>query len=119
VLGEAVTSLPVRERPVIVAVSVNRWGDARANLIEDEQKWRVGSEWRWAIGSPSALAAVSRRYDIGVRDTTRTLAGVTVHEITHTEATYLIDRSGHERALFVWPFTARSVDEAVASLRGA
>jgi cytochrome oxidase Cu insertion factor (SCO1/SenC/PrrC family) len=85
-------------------------------LLEDEQKWRVGPEWRWAIGTPSALAAVWHRYDIGVEATTRTLAGVTVHEITHTEAAYLIDRSGHERALFLWPFTARTVEKAVASL---
>ena len=119
VLNATVASLPVRERPAIVAVSVNRWGDAHANLIEDDQKWRVGPDWRWAIGSPSALAAVWRRYDIGVRDTVRTLAGVTVHEITHTEASYLIDRSGHERALLLWPFTQSTVRDAIASLRGA
>jgi protein SCO1/2 len=119
VLNKLVASLPVRERPTIVAVSVNRWGNAHANLTEDEQKWRVGPDWRWAIGSPSALAAVWRRYDIGVRDTTRTLAGVTVHEITHTEASYLIDRSGHERALFVWPFTPNTVRTAISSLGGA
>ena len=119
VLNQAVASLPDGERPVIVAVSVNRWGNAHANLIEDDQKWRLGPEWRWAIGSPSALAAVWRRYDIGVEDTTRTLAGVTVHEITHTEASYLIDRSGHERALFLWPFTGSAVKNSLSSLRGA
>jgi cytochrome oxidase Cu insertion factor (SCO1/SenC/PrrC family) len=119
VLGEAAASLPLGERPSIVAVSVNRWGDARANLVADEQKWRVGSDWKWAIGSPRALASVWRRYGIGVQDVPRTLAGVTVHEITHTEAAYLIDRSGHERALFVWPFTARTVENTVTSLAGS
>ena len=119
VLNQAVASLPDGERPAIVAVSVNRWGDAHSNLIEDDQKWRVGPDWRWAIGNPSALAAVWRRYDIGVRDATRTLAGVTVHEITHTEAAYLIERSGHERALFLWPFTQSAVRAAITSLQGA
>jgi cytochrome oxidase Cu insertion factor (SCO1/SenC/PrrC family) len=119
VLAKSAASLPAGKRPAIVAVSVNRSGDARANLLEDDQKWRVGQDWRWAIGSPSALASVWRRYDIGVEDMPRTIAGVTVHEITHTEASYLIDRSGHERALFVWPFTARAVEHAVASLAGA
>jgi cytochrome oxidase Cu insertion factor (SCO1/SenC/PrrC family) len=119
VLNESVESLPARERPAIVAVSVNPWGDARPNLIDDETKWRVGSEWRWAIGSPSALATVWRDYDIAVEATTKTLAGVTVHEITHTEASYLIDRSGHERELFTWPFTLRAVKDGITSLRGA
>jgi len=119
VLNETVASLPGRERPAIVAVSVNRWGDAHANLVADDQKWRVGPDWRWAIGSSSALEAVWRRYDIGVHDTVRTLAGVTVHEITHTEASYLIDRSGHERALLLWPFTQSIVRDAISSLRGA
>ena len=45
---------------------------------------------------PSVLAAVWNRYDIGLEATTRSLVGVTVHEITHTEASYLIEGSGHE-----------------------
>ena len=118
VLNTVVDSLPVAKRPAIIAVSVNQWGDARANLLQDAYKWRPVPEWRWAVGSPAVLTAVWHRYDIGVKATTRTLAGVTVHEITHTEASYLIDRSGHERALFLWPFTARTVEKAVASLGG-
>jgi cytochrome oxidase Cu insertion factor (SCO1/SenC/PrrC family) len=116
VLSEAIGSLPAAERPAVVAVSVNRWGDGRANLRADQHKWHVVPEWRWAVGGPRALAVAWRNDDIGVQVTTKTVAGVTVHEVSHTEASYLIDSSGHERALFLWPFTARRFTDAIASL---
>jgi cytochrome oxidase Cu insertion factor (SCO1/SenC/PrrC family) len=100
----------------VVAVSVNGWGNARIDLLQDDRKWRLGPEWRWAIGSPDTLAAVWRSYGIGVLATTKTIAGVTIHEITHTEASYLVDRTGHERDLFVWPFPAEAVDKAILAL---
>ena len=40
-------------------------------------------------------------YGIGVQVTSKSVAGVEVHEITHTLAAFVIDGSGHERALFV------------------
>jgi cytochrome oxidase Cu insertion factor (SCO1/SenC/PrrC family) len=116
VLNAVVDSLSIGKRPTIVAVSVNPWGNARPNLLDDSRKWQLVPEWRWAIGSPAALAGVWRKYAIGVQATTKTIAGVTVHEISHTEASYLIDPSGHERALFLWPFKAAEVERAIASL---
>lgn len=108
-LNELVRSLPSRSRPAIVAVSANVYGDARANLLQDLAKWRLVPQWRWAVGSKRELASVWRRYQIGVLVTTKKIAGVTVHEISHTEAAYVIDGSGYERALFLWPFRARDV----------
>ncbi|MGZ5734004.1 MAG: SCO family protein, partial [Caldimonas sp.] len=102
VLNRAVASLPAAERPAVVAISVNRWGNARANLVEDVHRWRLAANWRWAVGDAAALAAVWQRYGIGVQATTRTVAGVKVREITHTLAAFVVDGSGHERALFVW-----------------
>ncbi len=49
-----------------------------------------------------------------VLDTTKKLAGVTVHTIAHTEGAYLIDANGYERALFLWPYRA---DGVVQTLR--
>ena len=43
-------------------------------------------------------------------------AGITVHEITHTEAAYVVDGSGYERALFVWPFTTADVEQSLRAL---
>jgi cytochrome oxidase Cu insertion factor (SCO1/SenC/PrrC family) len=117
VLNQAVARLPAADRPAIVAISVNRWGNSRADLVQDVHRWRLVPSWRWAIGSPTALAAAWRHYGIGVQVTKKTVAGVEVHEITHTLASFVIDGSGHERALFVWPFAAPELEQALASLR--
>jgi cytochrome oxidase Cu insertion factor (SCO1/SenC/PrrC family) len=66
-------------------------------------------QWRWAVGGSSQLASVWRRYQIGVLVKTKKIASVTVHYITHTEAAYVVDGRGYERALFLWPFQARDV----------
>ena len=118
-LEHALAALPVAERPAVVAVSVNVFGNARADLATAFHKWRVGPEWRWAIGSPAALAATWQRYSIGVSVATRTIAGITVHNVSHTEAAYVIDKSGHQRALFVWPYDAAGVARELASLARA
>jgi protein SCO1/2 len=115
-LNELVRSLPRRSRPAIVAVSVNVYGNGRSNLLQDVSKWRLAPEWRWAVGRRGQLASVWRRYQIGVLVTTKRIAGVTVHEISHTEATYLIDGRGYERALFLWPFRSADVRAALAEL---
>jgi protein SCO1 len=113
-LNELVRSLPVRSRPGIVAVSVNVYGNARRNLLQDVARWRLVPQWRWAVGSGRQLARVWRRYRVGVLVTTKRIAGVRVHEISHTEAAYVIDGRGYERALFMWPFRAGDV---LATLR--
>jgi cytochrome oxidase Cu insertion factor (SCO1/SenC/PrrC family) len=113
-LNELVRSLPAHARPGIVAVSVNVYGNARRNLLQDVARWRLVPQWRWAVGSGTQLASVWRRYRIGVLVTTMRIAGVRVHEISHTEAAYVIDRRGYERALFMWPFRAEDV---LATLR--
>src|SRR5579862_5488877 len=60
VLNRAVASLPAGERPPVIAISVNRWGNARANLVEDVRRWRLAANWRWAVGEPAALASTWR-----------------------------------------------------------
>jgi cytochrome oxidase Cu insertion factor (SCO1/SenC/PrrC family) len=117
VLNIAMAKLPAADRPVIVAVSVNQWGNSPSDLAEDRQRWRLGPEWRWAVGSPSDLASVWRKYGIAVLATTKTLAGTTVHDISHTEAAYVVDASGHERGLFMWPFSAVDVERAIRLAR--
>lgn len=115
-LGELVRSLPPAARPAIVSVSVNIFGNARRYLVEDMSKWRPGPTFRWGIGTPKTLAAVWRKYAIGVLDQKRKVAGVVVHDIVHTEAAYVIDADGYERALFLWPFTAADVKTELAKL---
>jgi cytochrome oxidase Cu insertion factor (SCO1/SenC/PrrC family) len=113
VLNDAVAAMPAVERPAIVAVSVNPWNQTAADLRLDREKWRLGPEWRWALGRFAELSRVWDAYAIGVRVRTKTLGGVTVHEVDHTEAAYVIDPSGYERSLFLYPYRSEDVVSAV------
>ena len=113
VLNDVVGRMPAAQRPVILAVSVDVYADARADLLQDVRKWELVPQWRWAVGRPSQLAAVWRGYKVGVRVTTKRIAGTTINYITHTEAAYIIDRTGHERALFLWPFYPQDVEHVL------
>ena len=117
-LGDVVRSLPAAERPAILAVSVNVYDNTHRQLVQDMRKWKVGPTFHWGIGAPAALGAVWHRYDIGVLDERTTVAGVVRHDIVHTEAAYVVDANGYERALFLWPFTAADVEATLSGLRG-
>jgi cytochrome oxidase Cu insertion factor (SCO1/SenC/PrrC family) len=116
VLNDAVSRMPIGQRPVILAVSVDVYADARADLMQDVRKWELVPQWRWAVGRPALLAAVWRNYKVGVQVTTKRIAGTTINYITHTEAAYIIDRTGHERALFLWPFYPQDVEHVLNEL---
>lgn len=113
VLSTAVRALPASERPAIVSVSVNPWEDTKPNFAADATHWSLAPEWRWAIGSHAALATVWHDYAIAWADAPKHYAGVTEHKIIHTEASYVIDGSGYERALFLYPFKAKAVEKAI------
>jgi len=112
-LNDTVATLPAASRPVVVAVSVNSWNQTKADLRLDRQKWHLVPGWRWALGTYAELASVWREYSIGVQVRTKTLGGVTVHQVDHTEAAYVIDPTGYERNLFLYPYRSRDVVSAV------
>ena len=93
----------------IVAVSTNPYGNARATLREDGRKWHLTSNWRWAVGTLPELASVWRAYHIAVLITKS-------HDVTHTLGAYVVDSTGDERALFLWPFRADSVVHALRAV---
>ena len=111
--------LPGAERPAVVAVSVNPWGDEPRFFRADARKWRLGPSWRWAVGSRAQLARVWKNYAIAVRIRRFRAAGVTTHRVDHTEVAYVIDRRGFERALFVYPFSPDDVENTVRQLEHA
>ncbi|MBV8218149.1 MAG: SCO family protein, partial [Solirubrobacterales bacterium] len=115
-LNQVVGEMPAAQRPVILAISVDVWADSRKDLLQDERRWELVPEWHWAVGSPAALAKVWKHYEIGVSVTTKKIAGATINYITHTEAAYVIDSTGHERALFVWPFYPQDLRHTLAQL---
>ena len=117
VLMQTARRLPPAKRPTIVSVSVNPWADSSANFALDQKHWQLGSNWRWATGSQRKLSSVWRAYEIDVRVLRRVVAGVTVRSIAHTEGSYVIDRAGYERALFLYPFAARDLATTLSSLQ--
>jgi cytochrome oxidase Cu insertion factor (SCO1/SenC/PrrC family) len=106
VLNQVDRQLPAPRRPAILAVSVDVYSNAnsRANLLQTSRHWRLVPQWRWAVGRPTQLATVWKLYDIGVSVVTKRVGNTTIHYITHTEGAYIVDATGHERALFLWPF---------------
>ncbi|HEX7083765.1 MAG TPA: SCO family protein [Gaiellaceae bacterium] len=114
VLTSAIGQVPAAKRPTIVAVSVNPPGDTKATFAEDRTHWRLPPQWRWGAANERTLAKVWKDYAIGVQTTSKTIAGVTVQEVEHTEAAYIVDGTGHERALLLYPFQA---DDVLATLR--
>jgi cytochrome oxidase Cu insertion factor (SCO1/SenC/PrrC family) len=115
-LNDVVNTFPQATKPAIVAVSVNVYGNARATLMQDARKWKLVPEWRWAIGHPAQLSRVWDAYHVQVLAMTKKLAGVTVHTIGHTEAAYVIDSKGYQRALFLWPYGADGVVRTLRTL---
>jgi protein SCO1 len=115
-LNDVANSFPGAQKPAIVAVSVNVYGNARSVLREDARKWSLVPQWHWAVGAHTDLARAWNAYHIQVIVSSKTIAGVTVHRIGHTEAAYLIDANGYQRALFLWPYTSSAVVHALRGL---
>jgi cytochrome oxidase Cu insertion factor (SCO1/SenC/PrrC family) len=103
--------------PALVAVSVNPPFDSARTFAQDARVWRLPPTWRWGLGPARTLARVWRDYAIGVQVRRKTIAGVTVRDVVHTEAAYVIDANGDERALFVWPYRAADLEKVVRSLQ--
>ena len=116
VLNNVVNQLPAASRPAILAVSTNIYGNKRAYLLQDENKWSLVPQWRWAVGGSAQLASVWKNYKVQVLVVTKKVAGVTVHEIAHTEAAFLIDPKGFQRALYLYPFKAQDVERTLRTL---
>ncbi len=96
-LAVAERSLPRAQRPIVVVVSVNP-RDTPASSRRAVRQWGLAplAPWYWLRGTPARLAAVWRAYRIEVSPTRG--------DITHTEALYLLDRRGDERAGFLYPY---------------
>ena len=113
-LSDAVRSAGTK--PTVVSVSVNTAGNSPSVLALDRRKWKLAPQWKWGIGSAAQLAQVWKRYGIEVIVAHKKIAGVTVQQVSHTEASYLVDAQGWQRALFLWPYSAKAVSRALDAL---
>src|SRR2546423_441477 len=115
-LNDVVNAFPQAAKPAIVAVSVNVYGNARGTLMQDAHKWKLVPEWHWGVGRPDALNRVWKAYHVQVIATSKVVGGVKVRDVGHTEAAYVIDEKGYQRALFLWPYRARGVVQTLRTL---
>jgi cytochrome oxidase Cu insertion factor (SCO1/SenC/PrrC family) len=102
-LASAESSLPVAERPTLVAVSVNP-ADTPASAAKAARAWGLAkiAPWHWLMGTRAQLAPIWHEYNIYVG---RPVNG----DIPHTEALVVIDRRGYERSGYLYPFGQRFV----------
>jgi cytochrome oxidase Cu insertion factor (SCO1/SenC/PrrC family) len=100
-LAASELKLPRAQRPDLVVVSVNP-KDTAASVAKAIREWGLAgvAPWHWLMGTHKQLANVWAAYHIEVSPP---IAG----DINHTEALYLLDRKGYERAGYLWPFASR------------
>ena len=115
-LNAVARSFPADAKPAIVAVSVNVRGNGRTTLMQDVRQWSLVPQWRWGVGTETQLASVWKSYHVGVLVTTKKIAGVTAYYIAHTEAAYVIDAKGYQRAVFLWPYRAEAVTRTLRAV---
>lgn len=108
VLARAINALPSRTRPVLLVVSVDPWADTRSSALAAGARWGFTSDWHWLFGTQARLARVWRSYRIYVKQA----AG----DIVHSDAIYVIDRRGFERAGFLFPFLPGPVQRDLTRL---
>lgn len=109
-LAAAERAVPRADRPVLVAVSVNP-RDTVASVRHAVRAWGLASvaPWHWLMASRARLAPVWRAYRIFVG---RERDG----DVPHTEALYLVGRSGYERSAYLFPFVPRFVAHDIRSI---
>jgi cytochrome oxidase Cu insertion factor (SCO1/SenC/PrrC family) len=115
-LNQVVSQMPASQRPEILAVSVDVYADTRADLLRDFREWELVPQWQWAVGAPAQLANVWKHYEVGVSVVTKHISGITIHYITHSEVAFIVDPTGHMRALFLWPFSPRDVERVLKQI---
>ncbi|MGN6167321.1 MAG: SCO family protein [Solirubrobacteraceae bacterium] len=111
-LASAERTLSARQRPALVAVSVNP-RDTAASARSAVRAWGLAhvAPWHWVMGNRAALEPIYRAYHIFV--------GKAVHgDIQHTEALILLDKRGYERSGYLWPFATRFVTHDLRILAG-
>jgi cytochrome oxidase Cu insertion factor (SCO1/SenC/PrrC family) len=96
---------------MIVVVSVDPWEDTPASARRAIERFGLASfDWRWLLASRRRLEPVWHEFGIGVRRA----AG----DIEHSDAIYLIDGRGFERAGMVYPFLPTWISDDLAALGG-
>jgi protein SCO1/2 len=108
-IAAALRTVPAAEQPVVVVVSVDPWADTRASAHRAMRRFDLARfDWRWLLGSRERLERVWHNFRIEVRRSST--------DIEHTDALYLIDARGFERAGMVYPFLPTWISNDLSTL---
>ncbi|HLG70504.1 MAG TPA: SCO family protein [Chloroflexota bacterium] len=90
----------------MLAVSTDPRHDDRVSVVNFTQVHGMAGRWHYLMGSPEQLSPIWKAYYIGVTPGDQMGSALGENEVIHSEAVYLIDKTGHERALLGLPFSA-------------
>jgi cytochrome oxidase Cu insertion factor (SCO1/SenC/PrrC family) len=94
-LAQAQVIVPRSRRPVLDLISLDRRPDTAAEIRAALHGWGLRPPYHWLSGSPATIARIAAEY--GVRAGAPPGAGAAT-------PLYLVDRSGFERAGYLYPF---------------
>ncbi len=97
------------DKVAFVAISTDPRHDDRASVANFSQVHGLEGRWRYLLGSPEQLAPVWKAYYIGVTPGNEMGSSLGDNEVIHSEAVFLIDKTGRERALLGVPFKAQDL----------
>jgi len=100
---------PDAAKVAMLAVSTDPRHDDRAAVLNFSQVHGMEGRWLYLLGSPEQLAPVWNAYYIGVTPGNEAGSPLGENEIIHSEAVFVIDKAGRERALLGLPFSARDL----------
>jgi protein SCO1/2 len=95
---------PDAAKVAMLAVSTDPRGDDRASAVNFTQMHGLTGRLHYLLGSPDQLSPIWQAYYIGVSP-----GDPAGNEITHSEAVFVIDKTGQERALLGVPFSAKDL----------
>ena len=101
-LAEAEALLPRSGRPILDIISLNPAADSPARIRAAAARWHLKVPYHWLTGASATITRLEREYDVG-RDAPAPGSTGTGAPPTGTPL-YLVDRSGFERAGYLYPF---------------
>lgn len=93
-LAEALAILPRAKRPEIDVVGLDPGSDTHAAVGAAAHRWQLREPYHWLSGSPVEIARICHEYGVPA----------SVASDGSRSPVYLVDRSGFERAGFLYPF---------------
>ncbi|MHB8618798.1 MAG: SCO family protein [Chloroflexota bacterium] len=94
---------PDASRVQMLAVSVDPKGDTPAAVRAFSKEHGMQGRWHYLVGTPRQLQPVWKDYYIGVMESP------TAGTVGHSDAVFLVDKSGRERRLFDDAFRVRDL----------